>query len=118
MEVHNDDIKYYQYGLILNNFLGVVIGYGCYRLLLFLLSMHRSERDKLTLVLIFQISLCIMAIVFGVIFLVYQCKEFGNLQSTPYYPRVSMKGVEVQTNIELSEGQKSVQVYQLHRASR
>ncbi len=102
---------------ILNNFLGTVIGYGGYRLVCFVLPFIGRERDRFVRVMLFQIPLCLTILVFGGISMIYQCMELGNLKSMHFY-RVSMKGVEVRLETELSGEEEEKWIYRHARASR
>lgn len=64
---------------LINNTMGVLIGYGFYRLADYIYNRIKKEKTKLTSVLLCQIPLFITVIAFSSIFATHYFKELGNL---------------------------------------
>lgn len=64
---------------LINNTMGVLIGYGFYRLADYIYNRAKKNPVKLPPVLLYQIPLAITVIAFTTIFTVHHVKELGNL---------------------------------------
>lgn len=65
---------------LINNTLGVLIGYGFYRLADFISKRIKKEPQQISTVLPYQIPLLITVLVFAGIFTIHDVKELGNLR--------------------------------------
>lgn len=65
---------------LINNTLGVLIGYGLYRLAEYIVKRIKKEPLKLSAVLPYQIPLLVAIVAFATIFTIHDVKELGNLR--------------------------------------
>lgn len=82
---------------ILNNFLGTMIGYGCYVLLYEISLAARRKRFNLLKTATAQIPIAVVILAFVGIAIIYDRKELGNLEIS-FSSRIDMSDVEVTTN--------------------
>jgi len=90
---------------ILNNTIGVWIGYGLYKTIYVL--KHKEKRSYL-LVYLLPIFLC--GITYASIWGIYQAKEFGNLDIEANY-RLAVKQAKIETEIELEQNPTIQPIY-------
>lgn len=94
---------------LLGNTVGVMIGYGIYRILHYVLAKKKGDMsEKLIRVLGFQIPLLVTVLSFGGIFLAYYMKELGNI-SEAYI--IKQKNIDVHSSLEFSDEKESAMVY-------
>lgn len=98
---------------LFNNLLGAIIGYGCYRIFIFVYSFVQKKREKFLPVICYQIPLVLTVGTFVTIFFLYEKQEIGNLSSNYVY---KLNNVAVNSDIEYSTNEDKVAVYQLHVA--
>ena len=98
---------------IFNNFLGAVIGYGCYRIFIYVYSLVQKKKEKLLPVICYQIPLVLSVGAFVTIFFLYKNQEIGNLSSNYV---CKLNNVKANSDIEFSTNEDNVKVYQLHVA--
>lgn len=103
---------------IMNNLLGAIIGYGFYRLFHWLIVHFRKNtvKERFRPVLLLQLPLILTIGAFGGIFLIYHFQELGNLSSS-YTLRYNPDRLKVETEVDLSEEEESIPVYQMYIAS-
>lgn len=92
----------------MNNTVGAMIGYGFYRLLMFVVKKWRKEEAKALPTFCFQIPLLLTLISFALIFGIYEMKELGNLPSSYI---VRQRGVQVTTELDFSSEENKAMVY-------
>lgn len=95
---------------LMNNFLGAMIGYGCYRIVRFVIEKVKRKEGKVLPMLCAQIPTVTVIALFAVIFGVYNGKELGNL-GCDYI--LKLKNVEVESEITFSAEKDTAMVYQL-----
>lgn len=94
---------------LLGNTVGVMIGYGLYRLGKYILNRVRyQKREKCGQMLLLQIPFLMAFAAFGTIFLVYYGKELGNL-SCEYI--IKQKNISVTSDMNFEEETTAVSVY-------
>lgn len=99
---------------IFDNTLGAIIGYGCYRILMFTISIIKKKKDeKLLPVLCYQIPAIVIIGAFSIIFTAYNNQELGNLRSNYIF---KINNVTVSSDIHYSADEADVSIYQLHVA--
>lgn len=98
---------------LMNNTVGAMIGYGCYRIVLLIISIIKKEKSKIVPVLCYQLPVLLTVAVFVSIFGVYANQELGNLSSS-YISKA--KHVQAETELELSSEETKMLVYQSHIA--
>lgn len=89
------------------NTLGAIFGYGLY--MAFRSVFVKSERKAIRISVYAAIPL-VIALAISSIFVVYAVKDYGNLQNAAIY-KVSTRGTEWETAIDLSEEKQTVSVY-------
>ena len=98
---------------LFDNMLGVVIGYGCYRIFRYISNVLRKKREKLLPVILYQLPLIGAVVAFSVIFSVYERQELGNLSSAYI---VRQKVLQISAEQEYSREKPQTMVYQLEKA--
>lgn len=91
---------------ILNNVIGVILGYSIFQLVLILRKKINSPKK----IVLNIIPLLFLICTFLGVFIAYQIQPYGNLMVS-YYERQDMSNVEVISSIELSEKRNNVYVY-------
>ena len=99
---------------LMNNTVGTMIGYGFYRLFVFVVKKWKKQETKVLQTVCFQIPLLVSLTSFALIFGVYEMQELGNLPSS-YITR--QKDVRVTTELELSSDENTAMVYRTSVAS-
>ncbi len=95
---------------ILNNVIGVILGYSIFQLVLIIRNkIHSPKKIVLNI-----IPLLFLICTFLGIFIAYQIQPYGNLMVS-YYERQDMSNVEVISSIELSEKRNNVYVYSIKK---
>lgn len=92
----------------MNNTVGAMIGYGFYRLFLFVVNKWKKQETKALSTVCFQIPVFVTLISFALIFENYSKKELGNLPSGYI---IRQKDVRVTTELELSSDENTALVY-------
>lgn len=100
---------------LLNNTLGTMIGYGCYKIVQFVFLKWKRQEAKILQAVFAQIPAIVTIFVFVLIFKTYEEKELGNLSCSAIY---ELEHVAVDTDLSLSPETNNVMVYQLHIASK
>ncbi len=86
---------------VLNNTLGVMLGYGIFELMMFLISIRKpKKKHSLLRVIGYQLPLVLTIFAFSFMYHSYQIQEFGNLPSTPL---ITQKVGEVTYDITFNE---------------
>ena len=98
---------------LFDNLLGVIVGYGCYRMFRYIIGVFQKKREKLVPMLLYQLPLFITILSFAVIFLKYENQELGNLSSAYI---IRQNEIQVSSQQEYSDEKKQVMVYQLMKA--
>lgn len=98
---------------LMNNTVGAMIGYGCYRIVLLIITLIKRDKAKIIPVICCQVPAVLTATTFAVIFSVYANQELGNLNSN-YINKLD--NVQVETDIELSSDETKMMVYQSYIA--
>ena len=93
----------------MNNTVGAMIGYGFYRLSVFVVQKWKKQETKTISMVCFQIPLLVTLTSFALIFGIYEMKELGNL-SSGYIIR--QKDVNVKTKLDFSTEESTAMVYQ------
>ncbi len=99
---------------LFNNMLGAMIGYGLFSILFYIISRVKKKEYKALPVVFYQIPLLVVVIMFTTIFTMYSRQELGNLSSNYIYKQINL---EVNSNIDFSNEEVNMPVYQLHVAS-
>ena len=94
---------------LMNNTVGAMIGYGCYRIVLLIISIIKKEKSKIVPVLCYQLPALLTVVVFVSIFGVYANQELGNVSSS-YISKA--KHVQAEMELELSSEETKMMVYQ------
>ena len=96
---------------VFNNTLGTMIGYGCYKIVEYVVLLFKKEKPKFSRMLIGQIPFVLTVCMFAGIFLAYENQELGNLsiECISPYPEETFQVVSKE---EYSADRKSVMVYQ------
>ena len=89
------------------NTLGAIFGYGLY--MAFRSVFVKAERKAIRISVYAAIPL-VITLAISSIFVVYAVKDYGNLQNAAIY-KVSTRGTEWETAIDLSEEKQTVSVY-------
>ena len=92
----------------MNNTVGAMIGYGFYRLFVFVVNKWKKQETKALSTVCFQIPVFVTLISFALIFGNYSKKELGNLPSGYI---IRQKDVRVTTELELSSDDNTALVY-------
>ncbi|MEE0884264.1 MAG: VanZ family protein, partial [Faecalimonas sp.] len=92
----------------MNNTVGAMIGYGFYRLFMFIVKKWKKHETKALPTFCFQIPVLVTLISFALIFGTYEMKELGNLPSSYI---VRQRDVQVTTELELSSDENTAMVY-------
>ena len=92
----------------MNNTVGAMIGYGFYRLFVFVVNKWKKQETKALSTVCFQIPVFVTLISFALIFGIYSKKELGNLPSGYI---IRQKDVRVTTELELSSDENTALVY-------
>lgn len=92
----------------MNNTVGAMIGYGFYRLFMFIVKKWKKQETKTLPTFCLQIPFLVTLISFALIFGIYEMKELGNLPSSYI---VRQKDVRVTTEVDLSSEEKTAMVY-------
>ena len=92
----------------MNNTVGAMIGYGFYRLFMFIVKKWKKQETKVLPIFCFQIPVLVTLISFALIFGIYEMKELGNLPSGYI---IRQKDVRVTTELELSSDENTAMVY-------
>lgn len=93
---------------LMNNTVGAMIGYGCYRIALLIIAIIKKEKARIMPVICCQIPVVLTVTAFVVIFSVYANQELGNLNSN-YISKLD--NVQVETELELSLDEAKMMVY-------
>lgn len=94
---------------VLNNLLGTMIGYGIVYLVLW--GLRRKAGKKRSAVFL-QLPLILTVVFFGVIFLVYEQKEYGNMLSDY---SMHLKNMDVTCDLQLSDAETEENIYHLKK---
>lgn len=92
----------------MNNTVGAMIGYGFYRLFVFVVNKWKKQETKALSTVCFQIPVFVTLISFALIFGNYSKKELGNLPSGYI---IRQRDVRVTTELELSSDENTALVY-------
>ena len=92
----------------MNNTVGAMIGYGFYRLFMFIVKKWKKQETKALEMVCFQIPFLVTIVSFALIFGSYRMQELGNL-SSGYIVR--QRDVRVTTELELSSDENTALVY-------
>ena len=92
----------------MNNTVGAMIGYGFYRLFVFVVNKWKKQETKALSTVCFQIPVFVTLISFALILGIYEKKELGNLPSSYI---VRQRDVRVTTELELSSDENTALVY-------
>lgn len=90
---------------ILNNTVGTIIGYSA-----FMIYYSLKKKEKRKLIFVYVLPIIILISVFLGMFIKYKSKEFGNLPNDYNY-KVSMKNVELKSNITLSNEKQNKDIF-------
>ncbi len=93
---------------LMDNTVGALIGYGFYRLFVFVVKRWKKQETKLLPTVYFQIPILVVAIAFAAIFGIYEMQELGNLSSSYI---VRQKDVNVTTELDFSSEESTAMVY-------
>lgn len=92
---------------MVNNFLGALIGYGIVMSILAILN----KKERLSIRILKYLSPLIISIgIFASIFILYQAKEFGNINIAHSY-RLDMKNIDVKMDGDLNLEEPKVPIY-------
>ena len=92
----------------MNNTVGAMIGYGFYRLFMFIVKKWKKQETKALEMVCFQIPFLVTIVSFALIFGSYRMQELGNL-SSGYIVR--QRDVRVTTELKLSSDENTARVY-------
>lgn len=98
---------------LMNNTVGAMIGYGCYRIVLFIIQKVRKQKTKWLPVICYQAPAVVTIALFVLIFGAYERQELGNLSSN-YLSR--QDNIQVEAAVEFSSEQQNRMVYQTYVA--
>ena len=93
---------------LMNNTVGAMIGYGFYRLFMFIVKKWKKQETKALEMVCFQIPFLVTIVSFALIFGSYRMQELGNL-SSGYIVR--QRDVRVTTELEPSSDENTALVY-------
>lgn len=96
---------------ILNNTLGVMIGFGIYALGAFTVFFKKNKQFWFK-ALFFQLPLIIFALAFAIIFLMYNNKELGNLPDD-YISRISSKYLKIKYSFIPDDTSRELNAYSI-----
>ena len=88
---------------LINNTLGVIIGYGFYRLVSYITDRIAKEPVKLSSTLLFQLPLLVTIVAFCTIFMAHNLKELGNLRCR-YIIKAHPQSVTCNTDFDENTG--------------
>lgn len=94
---------------ILNNNLGILIGYSYYKIF----NVFKIKEDKKK-ILIYIIPTIIANMPFITMYIIYHNQELGNLESTYNY-KINMKNVDVKSNVEYEDNIGKVNIYKIKK---
>ncbi len=97
---------------IFNNLIGTMIGFGCYRIVMLVVTLIQNKKPKWISTLILQVPFIIAIILFMAIYIVYQNQELGNLRCE-YVEAYDKDKINVTTNEVYSEEENIVPVYRV-----
>ena len=97
---------------ILNNFLGTMIGYGCYVLFHEISAAAKRTRFNILKTAAVQIPLVVVILAFVGISIIYDRQELGNLE-IGFSSRIDMSDVKVTTNEIYNSKSESAAVYKV-----
>lgn len=97
---------------ILNNFLGTMIGYGCYILFREIAAAAKRKRFSILKTAAAQIPLSAVVLAFIGIFIMYDRQELGNLEAG-LSSRIDMSDVQVTTDVSYSSNPGTAAVYKI-----
>ncbi len=92
----------------MNNTVGTLIGYGFYRLFVFVVKKWKKQETKALQTFCFQTPLLVTLVSFALIFGIYEMKELGNLPSSYI---VRQRDVQVTTELDFSSEENKAMVY-------
>lgn len=95
---------------IFNNFLGVMVGYGCFAIVRLIVDLVKKRKCSVGKTLALQIPLLGTFLLFGVIFTAYAGKELGNLGVSSITPETDF---EITATKEYGTETQTVMVYQI-----
>lgn len=93
---------------LMDNTVGAMIGYGFYRLFMFVVKKWKKQETNALTTVCFQTPLLVTLTTFSLIFGIYEMKELGNLSSSYI---VRQKNVRVTTELDLSSEENTAMVY-------
>ena len=92
----------------MNNTVGAMIGYGFYRLFVFVVNKWKKQETKALSTVCFQIPVFVTLISFALIFGIYEMKDLGNLPSSYI---VRQRDVQLTTELDFSSEESKAMVY-------
>lgn len=100
-----------------NNTIGTMIGYGCFAVIMLIISIIKEKQKYLKRTIILQLPLFVVLVFFAVIFVTYAKQDLGNL-SIAYITKVDKNDFTVDAEQKYSTSQTSLAVYKTKQYSR
>lgn len=107
----------FEFDDILNNFVGTMIGFGLYEIVVYIVNKIKKRDTKVLSIALAQIPLLIVVISFIAVFTIYNTQEYGNLESN-YSVKLSMKNIEIESDVNMSEEGSEKEIYKCEKLSR